>query len=193
MSFFSAWHLKEEFQFEIIGNFLYYLFFIFYNLSRGAFEYYYLGFLTLFTFIPGILIANASKKFKPILFVVAGIICLLGINTVLKTSDKFSFNPKKILIEMVMNIIGNEPFAIDGRGICHNYEGWRYLLKIYGRLPSRSYSDKLYGWIYSTEITDEKPVYTVTFSEDRIPLNEDVAADFSVKVGGYKAYIKKSD
>ena len=38
--------------------------------------------------------------------------------------------------------IGEKSFTIDGRGICHNWEGWRYLFKEYGRTPNGSYTDK---------------------------------------------------
>lgn len=169
---------------------VFFSFFIIY--PGGAFEYYYLGLLVLLTFIPGVLIANANSKLKPLFFIMISIISLIGVSTVLKTSDEFSLRPKKLLIRQVMDIIGNEPFSIDGRGICHNYEGWRYLFKIYGRLPSQSYSDRIYGWIYPEEIGKEKPAYTVTLSEDRIPINENLAADLFIKVGGYKAYIKKN-
>ncbi|MCL5069539.1 MAG: glycosyltransferase family 39 protein [Actinobacteria bacterium] len=171
----------------------YLVFFSFFMIyPGGAFEYYYLGFLTLFTFVPGILVANSNRKLKPLLFVIISVIVLIGVNTTLRTSDEFSLRPKKLLIKQVMDIIGNEPFSIDGRGICHNYEGWRYLFKIYGRLPVQSYSDRIYGWIYTEEIKDEKPVYTVILSEDRIPLKENFTNLPSIKVGGYRAYVKKN-
>ncbi|OGE19726.1 hypothetical protein A3J19_05450 [Candidatus Daviesbacteria bacterium RIFCSPLOWO2_02_FULL_41_8] len=168
---------------------VFFTFFLIY--PGGAFEYYYLGFLTLFTFIPGILVANANRH-RLLLFVIICTVILFGVNTILRTSDEFSLRPKKLLIKQVMDIIGKEPFSIDGRGICHNYEGWRYLFKIYGRLPEQSYSDRLYGWIYTKEITDKQPVYTVILSEDRIPLAEDLTSLPSIKVGGYRAYIKKN-
>lgn len=158
----------------------------------GAFEYYYLGFLVLFTLIPGILVAHAKKKLVPPLIIIIGVIFLIGVNTVLKTSDEFSLRPKKLLISEVMNVIGNEPFSIDGRGICHNYEGWRYLFKIYGRLPSQSYTDRILGWIYPEEIKNENPLFTIILSEDRIPLKENFSNLPSIKVGGYRAVIKKN-
>lgn len=169
---------------------VFFAFFVIY--PGGAFEYYYLGFLTLFTLVPGILIANANKKLQRFLFIIIGVISLMGINTILKTSDEFSLGPKKILIKKVMSIIGNEPFSIDGRGICHNWEGWRYLFKIYGRVPIQSYSDMVLGWIYPKEIMNILPVYTIILSEDRIPLKEDLSNSLSIKEGGYRAYIIKN-
>ena len=121
-----------------------------------------------------------------------GLVSLIGANTILQTSDEFSLRPKKLLIKQVMNVIGNEPFSIEGRGICHDYEGWRYLFKIYGRVPAQSYTDKVLGWIYPDEISKIDPEFTVILSEDRIPLKEDLSNLLSIKEGGYRAYIIKN-
>lgn len=158
----------------------------------GSYEYYTLSFLTLFTFVPAILISQLNKNIKLITFGLIFIVILLGINTVLKTSDKFSLGPKKVLISKVMDIIGNKSFAIEGRGICHDYEGWRYLFKVYGRVPNQSYTDKILGWLYTEEINKTPPSYTVILSEDRIPLAEDLSDLESIKEGGYRAYIRKN-
>ena len=99
---------------------------------------------------------------------------------------------KKILIKKVMNILGENSFSIEGRGICHDYEGWRYLFKVYGRVPAQSYTDKNLGWLYPEEISKEPPKYTVILSEDRIPLKEDLSGNISIKEGGYRAYIIKN-
>ncbi len=157
----------------------------------GSFEYYALIFLTLFTFVPGILISQLNKKLAVGLFGIIIIFSILGINTVLHTSDEFSLGPKKKLIAEVMKIVGQEDFAIEGRGICHNYEGWRYLFKVYGRVPTQSYTDDSLGWLYPKEIGKEKPAITVILSEDRIPLKEDLSSLTSVRSGGYRAYIRK--
>ena len=97
-----------------------------------------------------------------------------------------------MIIGKVMNIVGNESFSIEGRGICHNFEGWRYLFKVYGRVPNRSYTDSGLGWLYPEELSKEAPTYTVILSEDRIPLTEDLSNLESFKEGGYRAYIRKN-
>ena len=158
----------------------------------GSFEYYSLGFLTLFTFVPAIFISMLNKNFKLISFILILTASLFGIHTVLNSSDEFSLGPKKHLISKMMDVIGNESFAIEGRGICHDYEGWRYLFKIYGRVPNQSYTDKILGWLYPNEISKIDPTYTIILSEDRIPLNEDLSNLYSIKEGGYRAYIRKN-
>lgn len=158
----------------------------------GSSEYYTLSFLVLFVFVPGILISRVDEKIQLFLLILILIISVLGINTILKTSDEFGLGPKKVLISKVMNVVGEESFSIDGRGICHDYEGWRYLFKIYGKTPLQSYTDKNLGWLYPEEISEERSVYTVILVEDRIPLKEDLSKFLSIKSGGYRAYIRKN-
>lgn len=157
----------------------------------GAYEYYILPLLTLFTFVPAIFISSVIGKRQFLLWMLIVIIALLGINTVIQTSDEFSIGPKKILISKVMAVIGDQPFSIEGRGICHNYEGWRYLFKVYGRLPNQSYTDATLGWLYPGELNKQPVTYKVILSEDRIPLEEDLSKLYSIKEGGYRAYIQK--
>lgn len=167
-------------------------FFSFIIYPGASSEYYTLSILVLFTFVPGILISRLNKNYQRLLLILVIIVCLFGINTVMKTSNEFSLAPKRIIINKVMNIVGNESFSIEGRGICHNYEGWRYLFKVYGRVPSQSYTDKNLGWLYPQEISTQPPTYTIILSEDRIPLTEDLSSLQSIKEGGYRAYIRKN-
>lgn len=178
--------------YRLLGIFLAVAIVSFLLFPGGASEYYALSLLVLFTFIPGILISKSSGDYRKLLIILSLIASLFGINTILNTSDEFSLGPKKILIKQVMGIVGNEPFSIEGRGACHDYEGWRYLFKVYGRQPSISYTDKNLGWLYPEEIGIQKPVYTIILSEDRIPLKEDFTSLPSIKAGGYRAYIRKN-
>lgn len=179
-------------QYRLLGIFLAVAVISFLLFPGGSSEYYALSLLVLTTFIPGILISKSSGNYRKLFIILIIIASLLSINTILKTSDEFSLGPKKLLISQVMGMIGNESFAIEGRGVCHDYEGWRYLFKTYGRQPSISYTDKNLGWLYPKEIDLRKPVYTIILSEDRIPLKEDLSSFSSIKAGGYRAYIKKN-
>ena len=154
-------------------------------------EYHTLSLLVLFTLIPGILI-SMMKNYKIPLFGLIILASMLGMNTVINTSDDFSLGPKKVIIKQVMDIVRESSFSIEGRGTCHDYEGWRYLFKAYGRVPNQSSTDKNLGWLYPDEIEDVKVEYTIILSEDRIPLKEDLSKLHSIKSGGYRAYIKKN-
>lgn len=192
--FYFLWttFVKGKPQDKLLAKFLLVSVISFLMFPGGSSEYYALFFLVLFTFIPGILISKINKDYKLWFLCLVVFVSLLGINTIINTSDEFSLRPKKALITKVMSVIGDKSFSIEGRGICHDYEGWRYLLKAYGRQPSQSYTDKNLGWLYPEEISKESPSYTVIFSEDRIPLKDDLSGLQSFKEGGYRAYIKKN-
>ncbi len=191
--FYYSWvnYNSQKFELKLLTAFLMVAIFSFLLYPGASSEYYTMSILVLFTFVPGILISQSNKKLAVGLFGIIIIFSILGINTVLHTSDEFSLGPKKKLIAEVMKIVGQEDFAIEGRGICHNYEGWRYLFKVYGRVPTQSYTDDSLGWLYPKEIGKEKPAITVILSEDRIPLKEDLSSLTSVRSGGYRAYIRK--
>lgn len=182
---------SKKSQYRLLGIFLTVAVLIFMIYPGASPEYHTLSILVLFTFIPGILI-SMMKNYQIPLFGLIMIVAILGINTVINTSDEFSLGPKKVIIKKVMDIVGKNSFSIEGRGICHNWEGWRYLFKVYGRVPNISYTDKNLGWLYPEEIDKTPPQYTIILSEDRIPLKEDLSSLPSIKVGGYRAYIKKN-
>lgn len=164
----------------------------YFSYPGGTFEYYLLGVLTLFIFLPGIFISYLKGNFKNVGIIILIIPIFLGVYTIFKTSDEFSLGPKKILISKLMQKIEGNSFELKGEGFCHDYEGWRYLFKIYGRVPSQSYTDKNLGWLYPSEINKTPPEYTLILSEDRIPLKEDLSNLPSIKEGGYRAYIRKN-
>lgn len=181
-----------QYQFKLLGIFLIVATSAFMAFPGGSSEYYSLSLLTLFIFVPGILINEQRKNYKLLLLILVLIASLFGIKTVMEASDEFSLGPKKAIINKVMDIIGNDSFSIEGRGVCHDYEGWRYLFKVYGKLPNQSYTDKNLGWLYPEEIDKIPSKYSIILSEDRIPLKEDLSHLPSIKSGGYRAYIKEN-
>ena len=174
---------------RLLGIFLTVAVLIFMIYPGSSPEYHTLSFFVLFTFVIGILISMV-KNYRIPLFGLIMLVSILGINTVINTSDEFSLGHKKVIIKKVMDIVGENSFSIEGRGICHDYEGWRYLFKVYGRVPNQSYTDKNLGWLYPEEIDNTSPHYTVILSEDRIPLKEELSKYPSIREGGYRVYIK---
>lgn len=183
---------SKSFQIQLLGIFLTVALIAFTFYPGASSEYYTLSILYLLLFVPGILINEMRFRYKILILFSLIIVCIPGIYTVLNTSDEFSLKPKKELIKKVMNVVGKNSFEIDGRGICHNYEGWRYLFKVYGKMPSQSYTDKNLGWLYSDEIVSKAADYTVILSEDRIPLSEDLSKYPNIKEGGYSVYIREN-
>lgn len=182
---------KKKYEYHLLGYFLIVslVFYILY--SGGSFEYYLHGFITLFVFIPGIIISQVNNKLKPLLLLTIFIVLAIGLNTVLHASDRFSLSPKKKLISKVMSVIGQGSFSLDKMGECHIYDGWRYLFKAYGKVPLRSFTDKNFSWLYPKEVSNDLVNYDVVLSEYGVSSERDLSGYFKIDEGGFSAYIKK--
>lgn len=157
----------------------------------GAFEYYLLGIFPLLVFLPGIL-ATYFVRAAPLVFFTVVTLSVLGIFTVMTNSGEFGLKVKKDLVKQVIAIIDDQPFELKQTGLCHFYEGWRYLFVLNGKKPERSDSDFGLGWLYSEEITKKAVKYTVLLSETRVQQNFDAAFAKSFNSGGFTAYIFKN-
>lgn len=155
----------------------------------GSFEYYILDFLTLFLFLPGFLISQLKLTQKLIPLALIFLAVLSGIFTVAKISDKFGLGPKKELISEIMDKVGDKKFEIKGEGICHNFEGWRYLFKFYGKTPTKSYTDANFAWLYPKEVSSDTPEVEVILVESRLLYQENFNG-LRIDKGGYSGYIK---
>lgn len=155
----------------------------------GAFEYYLLGFFPLFLFLPGILLQDLKPWGGIIMIGIALSFPALGIYTVMNTNTDFSFKTKKELISQVIRVTDGQPFELYENGICHKYEGWRYLFSVYGKRPERSSADPVLGWLYPEEITDKETKYTVIVSERNVPPTYDIKNAYKIITGGFEAYI----
>ncbi|MBI2196567.1 glycosyltransferase family 39 protein [Candidatus Daviesbacteria bacterium] len=157
----------------------------------GAFEYYLLGVFPLLMFLPGIL-TDYFTRFKPTIILVVFLAAILGTYTVLTNKPEFGLGVKNSLIKQVITYINNEPFELKQTGLCHFYEGWRYLFIVNGKKPERSDSDQGMGWLYQSEITNKPIKYTVIFSESRVPVSFDTKDATILKSGGFTTYIFKT-
>ncbi len=175
---------------KLLFNFSWVLLISYLLYPGGSFEYYNLGFLCIFTLIVGLFVSSLPKKLRYFLLGLIVFNSFLGINTIINSSGEFGLTKKRILISQVMQEIGNNPFTVEASGLCHDYEGWRYLFKAFGRTPTHSFTDKNFGWIYPDELTNVKSVYTVTIIENRIPNSAQDSSIKEIKSGGFSADIK---
>lgn len=189
--FLSLSFKSKKSKYRLLGYFLLvsivsYLFY-----TGSSFEYYLHGFITLFTFIPGIIIGQVNGKNKSILFLLIGIVLIAGFNTVINSSDEYSLGSKKALIRKVVGVIKKESFSIEKMGTCYMYDGWRYLFKAYGKTPSKSFTDQNFSWLYPAEVSSTPVSYNVILSEYGILPDRDLGGYDKIDEGGFTAYIKK--
>lgn len=132
----------------------------------GSYEYYLLGIFPLVVMIPGVL-ADRYPKLKSLLASLVIVVGILGIYTVLTNNPQFGYQDKKILVNEVAKNIGNKSFELKQSGLCHYYEGWRYLFNQASKRPLKADSDKGLGWLYSDQISNQKPDVVVRMYEKR--------------------------
>ncbi len=159
----------------------------------GAYEYYLLGIFPLLTFIPGLLIGDLPKKWQKAGICLVLIICGLGTYSVLTAKADYGLEAKRGLIAKVMPIIADNAFEIEqDTSVCHQYEGWRYLFKTYGKTPARAFSDRNLGWYYSDEIQKGPVPYRIIIGDSRVMPYFDPSGTQIVTSGNFKAYIIKN-
>lgn len=159
----------------------------------GPFEYYLLGLFPLILIIFGYLVSTLPKNLFIISLIFITIVSILGINTVLHVNTSYGLAVKKELIGQVMGVVKQEPFELENNGVCHQYDGWRYLFSVYGRRPERSNTDQSLGWLYPEEITKIPVRYKVIMSEAKILPTDDISKAVIMEKGGFKAYILNNE
>lgn len=175
----------------LLSLFIVAIFISFLLFPGGAYEYYLLGTFPLLLFLPPIL-ADYFPFAKRIIIFLIFLISLLGFFTVITNNPEFGYAVKKSLIKDTADLIDDQPFELKQTGICHFYEGWRYLFVLNGKKPERSDSDQGLGWLYSEEITQNKTRYTVILSENRMPVGFDSKNTEIISSGGFTVYIFKN-
>lgn len=156
-----------------------------------SFEYYLLGLFPLTLFLPGILM-NYFRKICVFVLYSITILVVLGVFTILTNKADYGFQGKQKLVKQVTSYLGRESFELKQTGLCHTYEGWRYLFVLAGKQPERADSDQGMGWLYADEITTNPAKYSVIMSESRVPIRFDLKEAKSYFLGGFTAYIFKN-
>lgn len=135
-----------------------------------ALEYYLVGLYPLIILVIVSFVFNYFYK-KGSLTIPILLLCLSLYSAFLSSSStsKFSLSEKKKLIKQVIEYINSNDFELQTSGMCHKYEGWRYLFSVYGYKPQKAYTDASLGWLYPGEVTNSKTRYLVVVHETRIP------------------------
>ncbi|QQG47615.1 MAG: glycosyltransferase family 39 protein [Candidatus Woesebacteria bacterium] len=152
-------------------------------------EYYLLGFFPIMILAISVKLTNFNKNLRPVLYFIVLFLVLHGIYTVLVARGDYGVNSKKVLINKVMEVVGNEPYELSEAGACHGYEGFRYLFSAYGKRPARSSEDSNFSWLWRDEVSNTPVKYKVLITETRA--NVVAPLDYKEKIseGGFTAYV----
>ena len=164
--------------------------FVFTFYSGYAAEYFLLAWYVMLSVAFGIVLSKLPVKMYVLLlslFVVAN-----GILMYSSKQEQYGLLTRKQLIREIMPYIGDAPFELETYGTdprrYHSYGGWRFLFKVYGDTPVRSFADEAFGWIYPDELTGEEPEYKVVIT-DTIPYNASRKPIQVFHRGAYYGYI----
>jgi hypothetical protein len=155
----------------------------------GVVAYFLLGFMALFAIAVGIFFEQL-----PFLISIPIIIIFMTVNlySLLTTQqEQYGLLTRKKLIKKIMPTVGNKSFYLETRSTdkrqYHSMGGWRYLFKAYGKTPTQSHADTFFGWIYTTEVSNKKPLLRVIISEYPTKVEQKILAEY--KEGVYYGYI----
>lgn len=126
-------------------------------------DYYYLGFLPFFS----IIIARFLKQFDKLSLVSLSLIFIIpNIIAVFKFPSDQGLEMKRNLIKKTIEQLGAANFYLETDREYLYFGGWRYLFEAYGKKPSSSQADQMFGWIYQKEISPKKPKFKVVISDN---------------------------
>ncbi len=129
-------------------------------------EYYLLGVFPLILQASAVVISQLNNR---LIYILCTFIVSYSVWVVINGQSHFGLGAQKQIIYQVMNTIGDQPFHLTSEGGCHQYQGWRYLFKVYGKTPTTSYTDMTFGWLYPDELQTTRPGLTVKINEIRLP------------------------
>ena len=124
---------------------------IFYNIFFPGYtnEWFFYVLFPAFSLIIGLALTALWRRSKIICLLLVSSFIIINLHSLVNTSNDFGFKQKSQAIKYAINQVGDKPFYLDSLGSCHSYQGARYLFWLYGREPTASYMDPVYGdWLY---------------------------------------------
>lgn len=145
-------------------------FILFYN--RQLFEYYFLYLFPWISIVFGLSLDFMwQKEFGkfvaiPILF----LFLILNLYSLYTASYSYSFKDKRDTINFVKNNLHTSSYTLEALGECPRFGGYRYLFEYYIGVPSTSYMDSYFAWLYPEKIKGKKAEKIVLLSmiDDRL-------------------------
>jgi hypothetical protein len=143
--------------------------------------HYLLGFFPLFALVLGYGLSFINLK---ILIPLILVFITLNTYSVVKSNTAYGLKSNKELIQKISQYVGDKPFYLENKTDGF-YGGFRYLFKIYGKMPVASSTDYMFSWLYPNELLPQKSELRVVIGypdSTKKPLT-------IIKGKGYSGYI----
>ena len=175
----------------LYGIAIYSIVFTFY--SGYPADYFILALYVFISIAFGVVLAKVPKL--PLMILLASFILMNTLTIFTSNQEQYGLIVRKKLIKDIMPTIGDASFSLETYGTdprkYHSYGGWRFLFKVYGNTPTKSFADEFFGWIYADELKNENPIFKVVIT-DTIPYNSEIKPMNVFKEGAYYGYIFNS-
>jgi 4-amino-4-deoxy-L-arabinose transferase-like glycosyltransferase len=135
--------------------------------DRTIFEYYFLYLLPWLAIIFGLALDFIwMKKFgNYIVYIVLTMTFIMNITTLFTSKYSFDYENKMKVIQYVKQNIGIQAhYSLEAIGDCPRFGGYRYLFEQFFTIPTTSYMDSYFDWLYSDKLVKSKPDYVVLLS-----------------------------
>jgi hypothetical protein len=149
-------------------------------------DYYLLGLYPLVCITVAVTLEKINWKVTAIILIVY---IATNLSNFFSIPTNSGLATKKSLVTQVSKNI-NQDFYLATSGDYRNDGGWRYLFQTYGKKPTQSDADNMFGWIYPEEISKTNPKIRVVISEAEIVKFQKYPKFHS---GIYYAYIVPND
>ncbi|MBI3366186.1 glycosyltransferase [Candidatus Roizmanbacteria bacterium] len=182
--FFKKKNSIEKMLVFIAGTYLF--MFLFY--PGAILGYYFLGFFPFFALIVSLFL---SRYFVKVSFFILSLFAIVNIYWISQFPQNEGLSAKKELITRTISVLGNSTFFLDTSQNYLFFGGWRYLFEAYGKKPSSSQADQMFGWIYQKEVSKEKPQLKVIISTSDLVVTQPLIKKLST--GQYRSYIVQNE
>lgn len=172
----------------LVGILTYTAVFIFY--SGHSAEYFLLACYVMLSVAFGIVLSKLPVKIYISILIV--FIITSGIQIYSSKQEQYGLMTRKQLVQKIMPYIEGNTFELETYGTdprrYHSYGGWRFLFKVYGETPVRSFADEAFGWIYPDELQGVEPKYRIVIT-DTMPYTTKEIPLQTFSGGAYHGYL----
>ncbi|MBI1869341.1 glycosyltransferase family 39 protein [Candidatus Gottesmanbacteria bacterium] len=128
------------------------------------------------------LLWRLNRVGKSIVVLVLSLFLLTNIASLVNAKNVIGFTYKRQAVEYAIKQLAERDFALESLGSCYKYGGWRYLFKVYGHEPVKSYADQNYFWLYDNPPARDHPDMLIVM----VTPEDNESAEFTSE---YKRYL----
>lgn len=141
-------------------------------LGRLVFEHYLAGLLPTFAFLT----AKVIIRFWVFGFFILVTLLAINLSLFLNANNPYGLDLSEQAVSWVGQEVGGQDFAFDTKSSCFRYNGIRYLFEINKLIPTLSFIDPNFFWLYAQKPKDFFPNKLVLFTDKSQQIDQPIIA-----------------